>query len=947
MEQYADVQQLMKKEDGQNRKPIYPPTVIQAVFEGKTGASLQAILAQFNSIYVQYQGTPKDTRLIIPMEMRRAGLTITYMDMESNTITERANSAVQKDNDHWGLDVNWSRVDELSLSGDISVSAKGTWIINGVDTGIKAVGPKGDTGLTPWLKTIDNKLHFSYDNVTWEPCSENIAAWFRWSGNKIQISRDNKTWTDLSSKFADNVHIKGYVANYASLPSGAVQGDIYGVGPTYAAEDTARTNPIYRYYVRNANSWVDNGSFTSISAGVVQETGDSETEVMSQKAVSEKLSELGSKLNIPEFGGKVSLSHFIGWELGTAYLSNGNIAYSDTTNVVRLKQGVYLSLPPCDLILADNIKARIIQMTDSGYTMIYDYPNKKTLSLDEGKYILAIATVDFSDITDVNAFVGSCAFESKMLNDIKSNIIDIESNIIDIESDISDIESDVTDSKIIDVAKLKSRPCSLTTNTWYGAGLHKSIRIDAKASSVIINADIANYVGFVTGEYINNPVHGSDIPYVSGTSRILIEANTETTLNIPNGAAYLILTEKDGAGNYPNYIMCKFLYSDNLFSDVQAVKQNIRKLNLPEFGGKVSLSHFIGWELGTVYLSGTDLMYGNSTSVIRLEQGISLVLPSCNLILGDNLKARVIKVTSEGYSTLYNYPDSKTLSLDEGEYIFAIAASDGTDITDVDAVTNSCRFESAVLNDVINAKNFNPLAQTKGVFSVMSYNVGGWYNGSGVAIPSEEEDTYLPIQQQIIKRYLPDFVLLQEYLKDVVKGGLITSELLFGYNIESVEERGYLGKAIASVSQMFDFEDVTYTNQGDGIPRHYYKGYAYCNGRKVCFVTTHLTLVESYAVLQIEELINAVKDEEYVIICMDSNIDVLTDSGKSAFAKFTDAGLVYLNKDIVTYPRTGIAIDNIVVSNNINCKSIYADTSKSILGDDADHYPLLAYLEIY
>lgn len=323
MEKYADVQQLMKKEYGQNRKPIYPPTVIQAVFDAKTGASLEAILAQFNSVYVQYQGTPKDTRLIIPMEMRRAGLTITYMDMDSNTITERANSAVQKDNDHWALDVNWSRVDELSLSGDISVSAKGTWIINGVDTGIKAVGPKGDAGLTPWLKTIDNKLHFSYDNVTWEPCSDYIAgyfrvegnklqisrdkstwenvsdfiaAWFRWNDNKIQISRDNNTWTDFSGKFADNVHIKGYVANYASLPSGAVQGEIYGVGPTYAAEDTAHTNPIYRYYVRNANTWVDNGSFTSLSAGVVQETGDSETKVMSQKAVSTKLSELGQKV---------------------------------------------------------------------------------------------------------------------------------------------------------------------------------------------------------------------------------------------------------------------------------------------------------------------------------------------------------------------------------------------------------------------------------------------------------------------------------------------------------------------------------------------------------------------------------------------------------------------------------------------------------------------------
>ena len=109
---YASIQQAYKKEPGEERKPVSFTTPIQAVFDGKTGASLEAILAQFNSIYVQYQGTPKETRLIIPMEMRRAGLTITYMDMDSNTITERANSAVQKDNDHWGLDVNWTRLNE-------------------------------------------------------------------------------------------------------------------------------------------------------------------------------------------------------------------------------------------------------------------------------------------------------------------------------------------------------------------------------------------------------------------------------------------------------------------------------------------------------------------------------------------------------------------------------------------------------------------------------------------------------------------------------------------------------------------------------------------------------------------------------------------------------------------------------------------------------------------
>ena len=39
-------------------------------------------------------------------------------------------------------------------------------------------------------------------------------------------------------------------------------------------------------YVYNDSGWVDNGVFQSIAAGVVQTIGNSETEVMSQKAVS-------------------------------------------------------------------------------------------------------------------------------------------------------------------------------------------------------------------------------------------------------------------------------------------------------------------------------------------------------------------------------------------------------------------------------------------------------------------------------------------------------------------------------------------------------------------------------------------------------------------------------------------------------------------------------------
>lgn len=146
-----------------------------------------------------------------------------------------------------------------------------------------------------------NKIQMSKDlGNTWEDVSDYIAAEFRFTGTtgssqadnvgKIQISRDNgATWSDLSGEFTNSLHIKGYVATVGTLPSTAVQGDIYGVGPTYDPSDTEHTNPIYQLYVKDSTGWINNGRFTSISAGVVQELGDSETATVSQKIISENI----------------------------------------------------------------------------------------------------------------------------------------------------------------------------------------------------------------------------------------------------------------------------------------------------------------------------------------------------------------------------------------------------------------------------------------------------------------------------------------------------------------------------------------------------------------------------------------------------------------------------------------------------------------------------------
>lgn len=323
-----DIQQLIKKNSQEGKyEDIFPKTFIDAVLDKESGVTLTDILAMFNMLFLSYNDSRSQTRLQVPSSLRREGLWVTYVLYDKTVVTEWY-GAEAIDDTAFGDSANW-RDGSNALVGDISISLDGYWVINGEVTNIKA---QGEAGITPVLRVgSNNHLQVSYTNDssyadvspdpvftqfrinnnkleqsidlgnTWTIASDYIAAWFRFTGTagssqadnvgKIQISRDNgAAWSDLSGEFTNSLHIKGYVATVDALPSTAVQGDIYGVGPTYDPSDTEQTNPVYQLYVKDNTGWVDNGKFTSIAAGVVQDTGNSETAVMSQKAVTDSLS---------------------------------------------------------------------------------------------------------------------------------------------------------------------------------------------------------------------------------------------------------------------------------------------------------------------------------------------------------------------------------------------------------------------------------------------------------------------------------------------------------------------------------------------------------------------------------------------------------------------------------------------------------------------------------
>ena len=327
-----DIQQLIKKNSQEGRyEDIFPKTFIDAVLDKESRVTLTDILTMFNMLFLSYNGSRSQTRLQVPSSLRRKGLWVTYVLYDKTVVTEWY-SGEAIDDTTFGDSANW-RDGSNALVGDISISLDGYWVINGEVTNIKA---QGEAGITPVLRVgSNNHLQVSYTNGssyvdispnpvftqfrinnnkleqsidlgnTWTIASDYIAAWFRFTGTagssqadnvgKIQISRDNgTTWSDLSGEFTNSLHIKGYVATVDALPSTAVQGDIYGVGPTYDSSDTEHTNPIYQLYVKNSTGWVNNGKFTSIAAGVVQDTGNSETAVMSQKVITEQLQDIFS-----------------------------------------------------------------------------------------------------------------------------------------------------------------------------------------------------------------------------------------------------------------------------------------------------------------------------------------------------------------------------------------------------------------------------------------------------------------------------------------------------------------------------------------------------------------------------------------------------------------------------------------------------------------------------
>lgn len=247
------------------------------------------------------------------------------------------------------------------------------------------------------------------------------------------------------------------------------------------------------------------------------------------------------------------------------------------------------------------------------------------------------------------------------------------------------------------------------------------------------------------------------------------------------------------------------------------------------------------------------------------------------------------------------------------------------------------------------------------IIKVMTYNVGGWYCGSGTNVPSAQDAEYYALQNGMLSEHSDvDVLCLQEYMTNFSELPRTADSVLSPYfTYRNCRQSGtYFGRGICSKTEITGYTTNAYTAESS---RYYDKAYVELGGKQIAIFTTHLGLTLANRQSEIAELITALQNEEYFIACGDFNmLDCKSVSGEDYTAiiepilnagfnsaNCTDYGFLETYSDQPTGTYTG-CLDNIVTSSNIDILSASVDTTKLTdnLTEKADHMPLIAELQI-
>jgi len=505
-----------------------------------------------------------------------------------------------------------------------------------------------------------------------------------------------------------------------------------------------------------------------------------------------------------------------------------------------------------------------------------------------------------------------------------------------------------------------------------------------RSCNSIINKDLQNnkqsfYVEHFSPDLFETgtaTTSGSGIVYFASTTAIRVKKNT----TIPLKAGDKICVQNTGynvriinstpvetvfiANNYiipatDDYVLvfnsASTINLNDVLNSVYIIRDNKLRYAIDSINNSLYVMEFNSddFEIGTIYINGSALAYADADNTLRTRRYNYINLKKGDMFIpagDDRVSWRIIDVSGATPVQVTDFTSIAIIIPNDGKYVFVITTTDTSQ-----TVQQRLALFRIVRGSLLTDKLINGYPQyndaPKGLFAIMTYNCGMWYNGSGTAAPAADYTRFLELQRNIINKYQADITCIQEYNTNIAaQGGANAISLILApvyHEVDAYAAYGYDSKCIASNKKLSNVSLNLYTVTEGSMQRNYMKAYANFNGVKVCIINTHLALNAETGAAEIAELISALSTEENVIIAADTNRSSAPDSTAydTTLKQFINAGYTMVNNgDYVTYAPTG-TLDNIIYKGNITIKKVIVDHIKENLPEGSDHYPMIVYFE--
>ena len=505
---------------------------------------------------------------------------------------------------------------------------------------------------------------------------------------------------------------------------------------------------------------------------------------------------------------------------------------------------------------------------------------------------------------------------------------------------------------------------SLGATDWGGAnGTHMVLPVTPGERYVIkvtASSGDGGWYGFLTSSYVVPSSTSDVVPYVSGTSRSWLNVNASVEIAIPTGCAYLCMCPKDGASKTSTWKVVKN-YNDyeNTFKDKIGEIDEVRAATYTYLSTPIDIS---GATSQSCSLGSTQWYYNSN------NQPTHIAIPVSGIS-----KVEIKLVTCDGSTSYYTFVTSSySPPVSNGSNIpFATGLSERSSISLNSTVTRNVPSDAAYL--ILTTKDGGGHLSTWAVsekivmtvdeafrehcvhvgdqinvdvgvpvkLKVVSWNVGGFSlgnSGDSSITPSTFANMRskwrtaindLGADVMCCCEYNTNFMDEQSDVDAVTARDAIFTDDVFAFAKigPEVSANSYMQTAIFANVNLENSTIVTFSNtvqQG----RYYQVCETHLAGKLVKIAEVHLDFSNSDAAddssrtvrrQQINQLINAFANDDYVIICGDYNVNKYPH--RDDYDLFTEAGYKMVNHngymgDMRTYAAgdtsLGGVLDNII-----------------------------------